>query len=74
MIFRREPALILGAVQAVIALAVAFGFELSNEQTGAVLAVTAALLAVVTRQNVYAPTTVEEMTRWSPPRSHFTEE
>jgi hypothetical protein len=61
MIFRREPALILGAVQALIALAVAFGFELTNEQTGALLAITAALLAVVTRQNVYAPATVEDI-------------
>jgi hypothetical protein len=61
MIFRREPALIIGAVQSVIALAVAFGFELSNEQTGALLAVTAAVLAVVTRQNVYAPATVERI-------------
>lgn len=62
MIFRREPALILGAVQAIIALVVAFGVELSNEQTGALLAVTAAVLAVVTRQSVYAPATVDAIT------------
>jgi uncharacterized protein (DUF697 family) len=48
----REPALILGAVQAVVALAVAFGFDLSAEQVGAIVAATAALLSVVTRSRV----------------------
>ena len=48
----REPALILGAVQAVLALALAFGLDLSVEQTGAILAATAAVLAVVTRSQV----------------------
>jgi len=43
----REPALIIGAVQAVLALVVAFGLRLSVEQTGAILAATAAVLAVV---------------------------
>lgn len=52
MIWKREPALILGVVQAIIALAVAFGFGLSAAQTGAILAVTAAILAVVTRSQV----------------------
>jgi len=66
VIFKREPALIIGAAQAIIALAVAFGFELSNEQTGALLAVTAAVLAVCTRQSVYAPATVETMTAAAP--------
>lgn len=62
MIFKREPALIIAAVQTVIALVVAFGVDLSNEQTGALLAVTAAVLGVVTRQSVYAPATVERIT------------
>lgn len=48
----REPALILGAVQAVLALVVAFGLDLSVEQTGAILAASAAVLAVVTRSQV----------------------
>ena len=51
-IWGREPALILGLVQAAIALGVAFGLDLSIEQTGAILAVTAALLAVITRSQV----------------------
>lgn len=48
----REPALVLGAVQAVLALLIAFGLKLSVEQTGAILAATAAILAVVTRSQV----------------------
>lgn len=48
----REPALVLGAVQAVLALVIAFGLKLSVEQTGAILAATAAILAVVTRSQV----------------------
>jgi len=48
----REPALVLGAVQAVLALVIAFGLKLSAEQTGAILAATAAILAVVTRSQV----------------------
>jgi hypothetical protein len=52
MIFKREPALILGFVQTVLALALAFGVDLTVEQTGEVLAVSAAFLAVVTRQVV----------------------
>ena len=39
----REPALILAAVQAMIAVVVSFGLQMSVEQTGALLAVTAAL-------------------------------
>lgn len=51
-LWHREPALILGLVQSVLALVLAFGVELSEEQVGAILAVTAALLAVVTRSRV----------------------
>lgn len=49
---RREPALISGLVSAVIALAVSFGADLSSEQVGAVMAVVAAVLAIVVRQQV----------------------
>lgn len=48
----REPALILGAIQTALALAVAFGLDLSAEQTGAILAASAAILAVITRTQV----------------------
>jgi len=51
-IFNREPSLILGALQAILALVLAFGVDLSTEQVGAILAASAAVLAVVTRQAV----------------------
>lgn len=54
MIFKREPALVLGAVQAILALALSFGLNLSTDQMGAILAATAAILALVTRRQVNA--------------------
>ena len=52
MIFDREPALILGAVQAIAALVVAFGVDLTAEQVGLILAASAAVLSVVVRSKV----------------------
>lgn len=52
MIFDREPVMFLAVVQAVVALAVAFGLELTPEQVGAVVAATAAVLGLVARQRV----------------------
>jgi len=49
---KTEPALILGAVQAAIILAVSFGLKLSLEQQAAILAVAAVVLSIVTRQLV----------------------
>lgn len=49
---KREPALVSGFIAAVIALVTAFGMDLTNDQVGAIMAVTAALLAVLTRQQV----------------------
>ncbi len=51
-VIRMEPVLIQGALQSTIALAVAFGVKLSELQIGALLAFTAALLAVITRTAV----------------------
>jgi hypothetical protein len=42
----------MAAVQAVVALALAFGLDLSTEQVGAILAVSAAALGLVTRSQV----------------------
>lgn len=50
--FGREPALIMGLVQMILAGAVAFGLDLTSDQTAAVLGISAALLSVVTRQKV----------------------
>lgn len=63
----REPALILGAIQTVLALAIAFGLDLSNEQTGAILAASAAVLAVVTRSQVSPSATVAAETESASP-------
>jgi hypothetical protein len=47
-----EPALVVGVVQAAVALAVGFGIDLSGEQVSLIVAFTAAVLSVVTRSNV----------------------
>lgn len=52
MIFNREPALILAAVQAVLAVAVGFGLDLTNEQTALILAAVAAVIGVIVRSRV----------------------
>jgi hypothetical protein len=62
-VLRSEPALILGLVQAIIALVLAFGVDLSEEQIGSILALTAVALAVATRMLV-SPT---EPTPTAPP-------
>lgn len=53
--WKAEPALILGFVQAVLALAITFGIGLTVEQVGAILAASAALLGLLTRSQVTAP-------------------
>lgn len=52
LLWNREPALILAVVQTVLALVLAFGVNLSVEQTGAILAVSAAVLGLITRSQV----------------------
>ncbi len=51
-IWGREPAMVLALVQAVIALVVAFGLSLTPDQIGAILAVTAVILGLITRSRV----------------------
>lgn len=48
----REPALILGVIQAGLALAVGFGLGLSGEQVALILAFSAAVLSLITRSKV----------------------
>ena len=57
-IWGREPALILAAVQAAIALAVGFGLSWTAEQVSLVLAFTAAVLGVIARRAVTSPATL----------------
>ncbi len=51
-ILGREPAALLGLIQAGLALAIGFGFELSGEQVALVMAFSAAVVAFLTRQAV----------------------
>lgn len=60
MIFGREPAIVVGAINALIALAVGFGLDVTPEQVGLINAAAAAVLAVVVRQQVVPLVTHEE--------------
>jgi hypothetical protein len=51
-IWGREPARVLALVQAVIALFVAFGINLALDRIGAIMAVTAVVLGLITRSRV----------------------
>jgi hypothetical protein len=44
--------MVLALVQAVVALVVAFGLNLAPDQIGAILAVTAVILGLITRSQV----------------------
>ena len=48
----QEPAVVVGLVQAGIVLGVSFGLDMTETQTAAILAFTAAVLAFVTRSQV----------------------
>ncbi len=50
--FGREPAVILGALQGILALGLSFGLHLNPTQIGAIMAAAAAVLALVVRQQV----------------------
>ena len=50
-----EPVLFQGLIQALLALLIAFGLKLDVKETGAILALTAAVLSFATRQ-VVTPT------------------
>lgn len=47
-----EPVLVLGVVQAALALLVGFGLGLTGEQTAAIVAFSAALLSLIARSKV----------------------
>jgi hypothetical protein len=51
-VVKKEPVLIQSLVQAVLGLFLAFGVNLSNEQTGSIMAVVAVILAIVARMFV----------------------
>lgn len=49
---KNEPVLVLGTVQALIALVVAFGLQLSGDQVATIVAFTAAVLSLIARTQV----------------------
>jgi len=49
---KREPALLAGALQALLVLLLTFGVPLTDEQVAAILALSAAVLAIVVRRRV----------------------
>ena len=51
-VFNREPAVILGFVQAVLTLVIVLGVDLPDGAEAAILGVSAAVLALVTRSQV----------------------
>jgi hypothetical protein len=63
MVFRREPAVILALVSAVIALAVGFGLDVTAEQAGLIMAAVSAVIGVVTRSQVTPTATLSPATR-----------
>ena len=68
-IWGREPAMVLALVQAVIALVVAFGLNLAPDQIGAILAVTAVILGLITRSRVSPASMRDGYLRGSLPRT-----
>lgn len=59
MIFRREPAVLLSLVSAVIALAAGFGLDVTEEQVGLIMAAVVAVIGFVTRSQVTPTASVE---------------
>jgi len=57
-LWNREPALVVGFVQAVLGLAIVFGLDLSAEQVGGILVATASGLALIVRRKVSPVVTV----------------
>jgi hypothetical protein len=60
---KNEPALAIALLQAVIAVAVSFGLDLSPEQVGSILALAAAAAAALVRQRVTPTHSVSESTQ-----------
>lgn len=61
MFLDKEPAVILGVLQAALALAIGFGLKISPEQMGLIMAFAAAVVALVVRQNVFSQQSVEKI-------------
>ncbi len=62
-LWKRQPALILGFIQALLVVAISFGLQLTLEQTGAILTALAALTALITKTQVTSPYSAEVLAR-----------
>lgn len=60
-IFGREPVAIAGFIAIAINLGIAFGLKLTVEQVALINTLVVAGLALVVRQSVYAPPTVQKI-------------
>lgn len=58
-LFQREPALVIGAIGALISLGIGFGLKVSPEQYALIMAAVEAVLFLIVRQSVFAPASVE---------------
>jgi hypothetical protein len=55
VLWGREPAMVVAFIQATLVLGLAFGLSLTVDQMGAILAVVAIALGLLTRSQVTAP-------------------
>lgn len=64
-LWSREPARVVAFTTAFLALLVAFGVQITTEQSAAIVGIVIALVTVlggeITRANVYSPNTVDEI-------------
>jgi hypothetical protein len=51
-VLRNEPVLIVGLVEVVLGMFLAFGVDLTNEQVGSIMALTSIILAILVRMFV----------------------
>ena len=66
-VLREEPVLISGLVQTVLALLLAFGVTLTQEQVGSIMAVVAMVVAIAIRMVVTPNSHVPDSTTPAPP-------
>jgi len=60
-LWNREPAAVMFLIQASIAAAITFGAKLTGEQTAAIMTLSSAFIAVVTRQSMASPATLTKL-------------
>jgi hypothetical protein len=66
-VLRNEPVLLSALVQVILGLVMAFGVDLTNEQVGSIMAVTAIVLAILTRMFVTPNSALDDAAGVPPP-------